>query len=151
MEEEKKKTTFFVCIFEISPCVFTQISLGRTRWMQNLILHPTSTHWAYFWRNPLPPKTRNTWKNVMMKYLRKRDDHIIITFFQVFLVFQVARSAKSMPSGYSLDVEFNSTSNKYPHCILLTDPTTPKTKNPWNNMMMMMLSSRFFNNFLCLG
>ena len=30
-----KKTTFFVCIFDISPCVFTQISIERARWMQN--------------------------------------------------------------------------------------------------------------------
>ena len=29
----------------------------------------------------------------------------------------------------SLDVEFNSASNKYPHCILLTDLATPKTRN----------------------
>ena len=30
-----KKTTFFVRIFGISPCVFTQISIGRARWMRN--------------------------------------------------------------------------------------------------------------------
>ena len=30
-----KKTTFFVCIFDISPHVFTQISIGRARWMRN--------------------------------------------------------------------------------------------------------------------
>ena len=30
-----KKTTFFLCIFDISPCVFTQISIERARWMQN--------------------------------------------------------------------------------------------------------------------
>ena len=30
-----KKTTFFVCIFYISPCVFTQISIGKARWMWN--------------------------------------------------------------------------------------------------------------------
>ena len=30
-----KKTTFFVHIFDISPCVFTQISTGRARWMHN--------------------------------------------------------------------------------------------------------------------
>ena len=30
-----KKTTFFVCIFDISPCYFTQISIGRARWMHN--------------------------------------------------------------------------------------------------------------------
>ena len=30
-----KKTTFFVRIFDISPCVFTQISIERAHWMQN--------------------------------------------------------------------------------------------------------------------
>ena len=30
-----KKTTFFVCISDISPRVFTQISIRRARWMQN--------------------------------------------------------------------------------------------------------------------
>ena len=38
-----KKTTFFVCIFDISPCVFTQISIGRSHWMWNLIMHPRSS------------------------------------------------------------------------------------------------------------
>ena len=38
----RKKTTFFVCIFDISPCEFTQISIERAHWMQNLIPHPTS-------------------------------------------------------------------------------------------------------------
>ena len=37
---------------------------------------------------------------------------IIIMFFQVFLVFGVAGPFKSMPSGYSLDAEFNSASNE---------------------------------------
>ena len=39
------------------------------------------------------------------KYLKKCDDDIIVTFFQVFLVFGVEGSTKSMPSGYSLDAE----------------------------------------------
>ena len=30
-----KKTTFFVCIFYIFPGVFTEISIGRARWMHN--------------------------------------------------------------------------------------------------------------------
>ena len=30
-----KKTTFFVCIFDISPRVFTQILIERSHWMQN--------------------------------------------------------------------------------------------------------------------
>ena len=37
---------------------------------------------------------------------------LIITLFQVFLVFGVAGTVKSMPSGYSLDTEFNSASNE---------------------------------------
>ena len=56
MEEERKKTTICVRIFDISPCVFTQISIGRARWMRNLIPHPTSTHTAYFWQTPIPQK-----------------------------------------------------------------------------------------------
>ena len=28
-----KKTTLFVCIFDISPRAFTQISIGSARWM----------------------------------------------------------------------------------------------------------------------
>ena len=44
-----------------------------------------------------------------------RDDDIIITFFQVFLVFGVAGSVKSMQCGYSLDEELNSTSNELSH------------------------------------
>ena len=30
-----KKTTFFICIFDISPHVFSQILIGRARWMRN--------------------------------------------------------------------------------------------------------------------
>ena len=52
----KKKTTFCVHILDISHCIFTQISIRRARWMQNSILHPTSTRTAYFWRTPLPQK-----------------------------------------------------------------------------------------------
>ena len=51
-----KKTTFFVRIFDISPCVFTQILSERARGMRNLILHPTSTHTTYFWQTSLPEK-----------------------------------------------------------------------------------------------
>ena len=51
-----KKTTFFVRIFDISHCVFTQISIGRARWMRNLIPHPTNTHTIYFWSTSLPQK-----------------------------------------------------------------------------------------------
>ena len=30
-----KKPTFFVCIFNIYPSIFIQISIGRAHWMQN--------------------------------------------------------------------------------------------------------------------
>ena len=46
------------------------------------------------------------------KYLKKYDDDNIITFFQVFLIFWVAGSVKSMKCGYSLDAELNSASNE---------------------------------------
>ena len=46
------------------------------------------------------------------KYLKKCNDDVIITFFQVFLVFGVAGSIKSIQCGYSLDSESNSTSNE---------------------------------------
>ena len=51
-----EKTTFCVRIFDISPSVFTQILSRRACWMKNLILHPTSTHSAYFWWTPLSQK-----------------------------------------------------------------------------------------------
>ena len=48
-----KKTTFFVRIFDISPCFFTQILIGRDHWMRNLILHPMSS--------PSRNLSKNTW------------------------------------------------------------------------------------------
>ena len=50
----------------------------------------------------------------------------------------------------SLDVEFNSASNEYPHCMLLTDPSTPPKKNTLKNVMMMS-SSHFFRYFFFGG
>ena len=93
-----KKTTFFVCIFDISPCVFTQISIVRAFRIQRV---PTQ----HTFDGPRYPKNK--------KYLEKNG---MMTssfhFFQVFLVFGVAGSVKSMPSGYSLDADFNSASNE---------------------------------------
>ena len=86
-----KRLLFCVHIFDISPCVFTQISIGRAPLMRNLILHPTSTHTAYFLRTPLPQK---------QEIPEKCDDDVIIIFFQVFLVFGVERSVKIMKCGY---------------------------------------------------
>ena len=60
--------------------------------MQNLIPHPMSTHTAYFLGTPLPQKQEIPKK--------KHDDDVIITFFEVFLVFGVAGPIKSRQCGY---------------------------------------------------
>ena len=50
---------------------------------------------------------------VLLLKLQERElIDIIITFFQVFFVFGVAGSVKSMQRGYSLDEELNSASNE---------------------------------------
>ena len=70
----------------------------RNTW-KNVMMTTTSTYTAYFWQNPLPQKQEipeKTWWWV----------------FQVFLVFGVAGSIKSMQCGYSLDAESNSASNE---------------------------------------
>ena len=61
-----KKTIFFLRIFDISPCFFTQISIERDRWMLNEITIPMSTHLEYFWWAALPQKQEIHEKNVMM-------------------------------------------------------------------------------------
>ena len=48
--------------------------------MRSLISHPTSTHTTYFGRTPLPQK---------QEIPKKCDDDVIITFFQVLIVFGV--------------------------------------------------------------
>ena len=50
----------------------------------------------------------------------------------------------------SLDAEFDNASKNYPHCILLINLTSPKTRNTWKNVMMTS-SSQFFRYFLFLG
>ena len=58
----KEKNYFFVCIFNISLRVFTQISIGRAHWMRNLV--PT----RHTFDGPRYPKNK--------KYLKKRDDDV---------------------------------------------------------------------------
>ena len=55
-KQTSEKTTFSTRISNLSPCGFTQISIGSTRWMGNSIPHPTSTHLTYFWWTPLHEK-----------------------------------------------------------------------------------------------
>ena len=95
--EGEKKNYFFVCIFDISPRVF--YSNFDQESSLDAELNSTS--------NEYPLSIILMGLTTQKKYLKKCDDDIIIMFFQVFLVFGVEGSIKSMQSGYSLDVEFN--------------------------------------------
>ena len=55
-----KNTTFCVRIFDISPCVFTQISIERARWMRNQI----SIERARWMRNQIPHPTSSLDRNL---------------------------------------------------------------------------------------
>ena len=57
---------------------------------------------------------------------RKERNYFFCSYFQhISLCFHSNFDRES-----SLDVEFDSASNEYPHCILLTDPTTPRKEIP---------------------
>ena len=103
MEEEKKKNTF---LFVFSTYIHVLLLKFRSG---ELVGCGIKFHieWVPTWHTFDGPCYR---KN--QKYLKKCDDDIIITFFQVFFVFGVEGSFKSMPSGYSLNVEFNFASNE---------------------------------------
>ena len=104
---KKEKTTFSTRIFDIYPCVFTQIWIGSTRWMGNSIPNPTSTHSTCFWQTLMPEK----WE-IHEKMWWWCHHHI---FFICILIFRASGSAKSMLCGYSLDAELNSPSNECSH------------------------------------
>ena len=53
-----KETTFFVRIFDISPCVFTQILIERARWMRNSASNQYPL--GILLMDPTTPKKRNT-------------------------------------------------------------------------------------------
>ena len=131
MEEEKKKTTFlFVFLTHIPMFLLKFRSRELVGCRIKFRIQRVSTRHTF--DGPCYPKNNiylkkcddddqqvPTWhtfdgprypKN--NKYLKKCDDDVIITFFQVFIVFGRAGSVKSMQCGYSLDVELNSTSNE---------------------------------------
>ena len=89
MEEENKKTTFLFVFLTYLPVFLLKFRSGER---VGCGMHTFD--------GPRYPKNK--------KYLKKCYDDIIITFFQIFLVFGVARRVKSIPSGYLLDAEFNS-------------------------------------------
>ena len=93
-----KKLLFCSYFRHISLCFYSNF-IGRAHWMCNLIPHPKSTHIAYFWWTALPQK-----QEIPEKMWWWCHHHI----FQVFLVFGVEGSIKSMQCGYSLDAESNS-------------------------------------------
>ena len=98
-----KKTTF-ICLYfrHISPCFYSNFDQESSL---DVELNSASDEYPLdiLLTDPATPKTRNTWKTWWWCH-----HHI----FQIFLVFGVGGSVKSMQSGYSLDAEFNSASNE---------------------------------------
>ena len=91
-----KKLLFYVCIFDISLCVF--YSKFDRKSLLDVELNSASNEYplGILLTRRTTPKTRNTWKNMMMM---SSSHFFVVTFFQVFLVFGVAGLVKSMPSG----------------------------------------------------
>ena len=99
----RKKNYFFCSYFRhISLCFYSNFDRES---LLDVELNFASNEYplGILLMDPTTPKTRNTWKTWWWHH-----HHV----FQVFLVFGVAGSVKSMPSGYSLDAELNSASNK---------------------------------------
>ena len=58
--------------------------------------------------------------------MKKEKNYFLCSYFRhISLCFYSNFDWESL-----LDAEFDSASNEYPHCILLTDPTTPKKEIP---------------------
>ena len=121
-----KKTTFLFIFSTYLPVFLLKFQVGEL-FGCGIKFHIQRVPTLHNFHRPHYPKNK--------KYLKKCDDDVIITFFQVFLVFGVAGSIKSMQyiiitffqvflvfgvagsikimqCWYSLDVELNSTSNE---------------------------------------
>ena len=97
-----QKNYFFVRIFDISPCVLLKFwSREIIRCEIKFCIQRVPT--LHTFDGPRYPKNK--------KYLKKQNDDVIIPFFQVFVIFGVEGSVKSMQYGYSLEAELNSASN----------------------------------------
>ena len=81
------------------------------------------------------------------KYLKTCDDDIIITFFQVFIVFGVAGLVKSMSSGYSLDANLISHPGSSPDRNLSKN-TGRYVKNTNKKVVFSFLPPKLINIFL---
>ena len=103
MEEEKKKTTFVFVFLTYLPVFLLKFQSGELVGCGiKFCIQRVPTRHTF--DGPRYPKHK--------KYMKKWNDDVIISFFQVFLVFGVAGSVKSISSGYLLDAEFNSASNE---------------------------------------
>ena len=103
LEEEKKKTTFLFVFLTYLPVFLLKFRSGELVGCGiKFCIQRVPTQYTF--DEPRYPKNK--------KYLKKWNDDVIISFFQVFLVFGVAGTVKSMPSGCSLDAKFNSASNE---------------------------------------
>ena len=98
-----KKTTFLF-VFLTYLLVFLLKFWSRELLGCVIEFHIQGVPTRHTFKGPLYPKNK--------KYLKKRDGDVTITFFQVFLVFGVVGSVKSMQCGYALDAESNSASNE---------------------------------------
>ena len=96
MEEEKKKTTFLFVFLTYLPVFLLKFRSGELVGC-GIKFRIQRVPTRHTFDRPRYPKNK--------KYLKKCDD-------DVFLVFGIERSIKSMPSGYSLDAEFNYASNE---------------------------------------
>ena len=103
MEEEKKKTIFLFVFSTYLPAFLLKFRSGELSGC-GIKFHIQRVPTRHTFDGPRYPKNK--------KYLKKRDDDVIMKFFKVFLVFGVVGPVKSMTSGYSLDAEFNSASNE---------------------------------------
>ena len=96
MEEERKKLLFLFVFSTYLPVFLLKFRLGELVgcgiWFR-IQRVPT----LHTFDGPHYPKNK--------KYLKKHDDDIIITFFQVFLIFGVARSIKSMQCGIKFHMQ----------------------------------------------
>ena len=90
-----KKTTSFFVFLTYLPVFLLKFRLGELSTCQIKFCIQRVPTWHTF-DGPRYPKNK--------KCLKKCDDDIIITFFQVLLVFWVSGPIKSILSGYSLDV-----------------------------------------------
>ena len=103
MEEEKKKTTFLFIFSTYLLVILLEFRSGDLIGCKIKFRIQQVPTWHTF-DKPRYPKNK--------KYLKTYDDDIMITLFQVFLIFEIEGSVKSMSSGYLLDAEFNYVSNE---------------------------------------